>query len=49
MLEAFKRWRNRPWLGSWSQRTGAAVLEWWDERYPPQKRTGRLPAPWWAR
>lgn len=45
---ALRRFYNRPWLGSWTQRVGAAVLERLERNADPG-RVERLATPWFAR
>lgn len=46
----FNRFYNRPWLGSWLQRLGSRVLEWWDGPTPylgPTEASYKpRPTPW---
>lgn len=44
-----RQWRDRQWLGSWAQRLGSAILEWWegDSYLGPTEASYRpRPTPW---
>ena len=48
-MTTWQCFRNRPWLGSWMQRLGALVLDWWEGGSylgPTEKSYKPKPTPW---